>query len=87
MAFLYALKSGHYQNNKYTSKATLEIIGAMIVASFLSLMLEGLIEKNNVRIFICFGIGLCWSVIIQSIRTKITQFVDLILGSNLKIKK
>jgi hypothetical protein len=77
-AFLYALRQGHYKNNKYPVKLTIEILGAMIVASFI-----GPWFPDHTTVFASFAVGLAWAGIIQVIRIKVTKVVEAMLGENL----
>jgi len=64
--FLLGLKRGHYRNNKYVAKVTLEILGGTIVASFVAFSPNPLLG---------FAVGLSWASILQIVRVKITQVV------------
>jgi len=73
--FLYSLTQNRYMNDKLVRKVTLEVAGAMIVASFVSYNLFGQ------RPFLAFGIGTCWSAIVQLVRQRITAVVKAALGN------
>lgn len=75
-AFLFALKRGHYRNNKYFAKASIELLGAMLTASFFSMILT----SSRLRPLWAFTVGISWAVVIQTIRIKITKIVEAILG-------
>lgn len=77
--FLYAFQRGHYRNNKYFRKFTIEIIGAMITATFVT----ALISDGNLQVPLAFAIGIGWSRVVQIIRTKITKVIEAVLGEKL----
>lgn len=77
-SFLLGLKRGHYRNDKYAAKFSIEIFGAMVTASFLVLLLPA----EDYRIPIAFVIGIAWASILQSLRTKITKIVEAALGDH-----
>lgn len=79
-AFLFAIKKGHYRNNKYFSKFSVEIIGALLTALFLSMHVTSLTNRT----ILAFALGVAWSGVIQIIRTKITKIVEAILGESLE---
>lgn len=74
-SFLYGLKRGHFKNNKYIAKAVLEIVGGLVVASFVVF---------GPKILVGFIIGLCWSTVIQVIRGRITVIVEAFLSKSTK---
>lgn len=75
VAFLLAYLREHYRNNKHFAKAMSEIVGGMIVASFLAPQLF-----STRIVLMSFLIGVSWSMVIQAARTRITQFVEVALG-------
>ena len=77
VAFLLAYLREHYRNNKHFAKAMSEIVGGMIVASFLAP------QMFSTRIVLMsFLIGVSWSVVIQAARNRITRFVEAALGDS-----
>jgi hypothetical protein len=79
LSFLLACKHGHYKNNKYISKFSIEIIGGgltAIVVYFLP------ISTQN-RILVSILVGLAWSTLLQSFRSRITRIISAILGDTL----
>lgn len=79
--FLLAYKRGHYRNNKYTAKFSVETIGAMITATFIGILF--IQARYQVQIAASFAIGIGWSGIIQIVRTKITKIVEAALGEKI----
>jgi hypothetical protein len=79
VSFLLALKRGHYRNNKYLAKFSIEVIGAMVTASFLS----ALITSHSYQPTVAFLIGIGWTGIIQLARAKITKIVEVALGEKI----
>lgn len=77
-SFLLALRMGHYRNNKYLAKFSIEIAGAMVTASFLTT----LISTGSYQPTAAFFIGIGWVGIIQLARRKITKVVEATLGEN-----
>ncbi len=77
--FLYALKSSLYKNNKLFRKALIELIGASITASFISLFFV----NSEFLVAISFTIGLSWSGIIMIVRKKVTKLIDTIICEKL----
>lgn len=73
--FLFSLQKGHYKNNRYKAKLLIELLGAMIVASFV-----GPLFPEKAIIFASFSVGLCWATIIQITRNKITKAVKALIG-------
>jgi hypothetical protein len=76
--FLFSLRNGHYKNNRYSAKLLLELVGAMVVASFV-----GPLFPENAVFFASFGVGLCWATIIQITRSKITKVLKAVIGEEL----
>jgi hypothetical protein len=76
--FLFSVKKGHYKNNKYFIKFTIEIFGAMLFASFF-----GPLFPEKALILSSFCIGLSWAALVQVVRSKITKVVQVIIGENL----
>lgn len=72
--FLLGLRRGHYRNNKFITKALIEITGGMIVASFVI---------AGPRPLTSFLIGMSWSSILQILRSRITAGVEATLGERL----
>lgn len=77
--FLFSLKSGHYKNNKYRAKLTLEILGSTLIAAFV-----GTLFPEKLVIIASFCIGLTWTGIIQVLRTKITKIVQALIGEEFR---
>src|SRR5438128_7841948 len=76
-AFLYSLRKGHYQNNKYKVKLLIEISGAMIVASFV-----GPLFPHKTIVFMSFAVGLAWTAIIHVASSKINKIVKAAIGED-----
>jgi hypothetical protein len=70
--FLYSLKNGRLKNNKHLSKATIEVLGGLLVASFVAF---------EPRPLIGFGVGLTWSGVVHVVRQKITVTVRAVLST------
>ena len=67
---LFSLRNGHYKNNKYIWKFSIEFLGATTLAFCLGpLIAEKFIIPGS------FGVGLSWVKIIQTARTDITKVV------------
>jgi hypothetical protein len=81
VAFLAGIKLGHYRNNKYVAKFSLELLGGATTASFVTLIVSP--NAPPVKYFVAFAIGMSWAGIVQLIRTKITKFVEVVLGEKL----
>ena len=77
--FLFSLRKGHYKNNRYTKKLSIEIIGATVLASFV-----GPLFPDDKQVFASFAIGLMWVGIIQVSRSKITKIVKAVIGEELQ---
>jgi len=69
-SFLYGLQQGHFRNNKYLNKLILEVVGGMLVASFIAFKPYPAVG---------FAVGLSWSGLIHIIRKKITAVVQAFL--------
>jgi F0F1-type ATP synthase assembly protein I len=78
--FLCGIKNGWIRNNKYVRKVILEVIGGMLVATFVGYPLSDLFARTTPLVLICFAIGASWSVIIQVLRRWITKFIENILS-------
>ena len=83
VAFLFALKRSHYRNNKYFAKASIELFGAMLTASFFSVI----ITSSRLRPLLAFAVGISWSVVIQTARIKITKVIEATLDEIVEGKK
>ena len=79
-AFLFALKKGHYKNNQYKTKLALEILGGLILATFIGPLFP---EPIRIQMFAAFAIGLTWAGIIQVTRSKITKIVKAVIGEEI----
>lgn len=77
--FLYSLRTGHYKNNKYTVKLLIELLGAMLVASFL-----GPLFPEKAVTIASFLLGLSWAAVIQTSRNKITKLAKALIGEELR---
>lgn len=77
--FVLGLKKGHYKNNKYIAKLIIEIVGATLTASFITMF----IDNSTYRVGTAFVIGVAWASILQIVRTKITKIVEVALGEKL----
>jgi hypothetical protein len=75
-SFLVAIRQGHYNNNKYMTKSSIEIVGGAVTATCLVYVIR---ENQYVNVF-AFLIGTAWSHILQRLRTKITSIVEAALG-------
>lgn len=81
MTFVYSYYKGHYQNNQYIIKCSIEIFGGAVVAFFLTNVILSFIVKNDTTMLLVpFAIGLFWAGLIQFIRSWITGIVELALG-------
>ena len=78
--FLCGLKYGWIRNNKYVRKALLEVIGGMLVASFVGYPLREVFAGSTPVVLISFALGACWSVIMQILRSWITKRVNNFLS-------
>jgi hypothetical protein len=77
--FLFSLRAGHYKNNRYVSKLIIELVGAMLVASFV-----GPLFPEKVVVFASFATGLSWATVIQVARSKITKVVKAAIGEEIR---
>ena len=77
--FVLGLKKGHYKNNKYITKLIIEIVGATLTASFITVF----ISSNTYKFGAAFLIGAAWANILQITREKITTIVEVALGEKL----
>lgn len=77
--FLFSLRAGHYKNNRYVSKLIIELVGAMLVASFV-----GPLFPEKVVVFASFATGLSWATVIQVARSKITKTVKAAIGEEIR---
>lgn len=75
--FLYSLKMGHYKNNKYKAKLSLEVLGGAILATFVGPLFP---EPIQIQLFAAFATGLTWAGVIQVTRSKITKIVKAVIG-------
>ena len=78
--FLWALKNNHYHNNKFIRKFSIELLGAMLTATFITM----LFKQGTHQVPIAFIIGIGWSGIIQMLRTKVTKIIEAALGEKFK---
>lgn len=76
--FLFSLRMGHYKNDRYLRKLIVELLGAVLVASFLGPLFPG-----RTAIFASFALGLSWATIIQVARNKITRVVKAAIGDEI----
>jgi len=76
VSFLVALKAGHYKNNRYFAKSTIEIFGGGVTGVFLSY----LFKESSYLWVIAFVIGTAWSQLLQRIRGTVTRMVEGALG-------
>lgn len=74
--FLCGIKFGRLKNNKYVRKAAVETVGGLTVASFVALPLSSIFASQAVVALLAFGIGTCWSAIVQLLRAKVTKCVE-----------
>ena len=78
--FLFSLRRGHYKNNYFKKKAAIEIAGAFCVAPFIGTHF-GALDNNLYRLLLAsFVSGTCWSIILQVFRSKVTKFIEALLG-------
>jgi hypothetical protein len=77
--FLFSLRVGHYKNNRYVRKLVIELLGAMLVASFV-----GPLFPAKAVVFASFAIGLSWATVIQVARNKITKVVKAAIGEEIR---
>ena len=70
-SFLFALKKGHYKNNKYAAKIAIEMIGAVVTAVFLLQTFS----REGYTVALSFAVGFAWSDLLQALRSRITSFV------------
>lgn len=82
VAFLFGVLKDEYKNNRYLIKFSIEMLGAMITASFISI----LFESNTYRAVISFVLGVGWVGIIQVLRIKITKVVEATFGEKIDSK-
>ena len=74
--FLFAYSKNQYKNNKFVQKLLIELIGASITATFVTLAISHPIYQATLAF--CVGIG--WARLIHLIRNKITKIIEAILG-------
>ena len=74
--FLCGIKFGRLKNNKYVRKAAVEMVGGLTVAPFVALPLSSIFSSQAVVALLAFGIGTCWSAIVQVFRKKISGYVE-----------
>jgi len=72
VSFLLAFRAGHYKNNRYIAKSTVEILGGAVTGSFLSYPFA----ENAYLPVIAFLIGGAWSQLLQRLRATITRMVE-----------
>lgn len=77
--FLFSLRVGHYKNNRYVRKLIIELLGAMLVASFV-----GPLFPEKAVVFASFAIGLSWATVVQVARNKITKVVKAAIGEEIR---
>jgi hypothetical protein len=70
--FLYALKRGHYANNRFPRKAAIEIVGGIIVATVCAPSIRPFIAPSSLSLA-SFALGIAWSEIVQKFRDWITN--------------
>jgi F0F1-type ATP synthase assembly protein I len=80
--FLCGLKNGWIRNNKFVKKAVLEVIGGMLVASFVGYPLSPLFSGATPVVVICFAIGGSWSGIMQILRVWVTKLITNVLNDS-----
>ena len=77
--FLISLKRGHYKNNRYLAKLSVELLGALVTATALASMWQ----TSGYQQAAAFAIGITWTSIVQILRQKITKIVEAALGEAL----
>src|SRR5262249_53310272 len=75
-SFLVGLKAGHYKNNKYMAKCSIETVGGAVTASSLVYFLR---DSQYTWAF-AFAIGAGWSQILQGIRGRVTRIIVAVIG-------
>lgn len=75
-SFALAYRDGHYKNNKYKTKFTIEVVGATITATFLAVFLTSLWETSPPVAAGGFIVGFSWAKLLQVIRDRVTKIVE-----------
>lgn len=71
--FFCGVRKGRIKNDKFTRKAIVEMVGGLLVASFIGFPARSLFASSTPVVFISFGIGVSWAAILQVIRIGITE--------------
>lgn len=79
VSFLYALRHGHYRNNKLIKKFSVEVVGATFTALFL---VSAVVDQIATIAAASFVLGVVWVKVIQLLRQKVTKIVEAILGED-----
>ena len=77
--FIRGIRVGNIRNNEYIRKATLEMLGGSLVASFIAFPLAPLFSTSIPVVIISFAIGTSWASIIQRLRVWITRKLGTLL--------
>ena len=72
--FVFCERRGLLKHNKKVRKFFLDVLGASMVAPFISYLFSEIVQ-----VFVAFAVGLCWAVIIQIARKAITKKVKILL--------
>jgi hypothetical protein len=75
-AFLFTLKRGGYYNNKHWAKFFVEVVGALLTATFCTWLLD----TRKPQAIAAFSIGIAWGSVVQIFRERITSVIEGILG-------
>jgi hypothetical protein len=83
--FLYEVRTGAIENNRHFIKMTTDVVGGLLLATFIGNSIAAAIEPVfrsafDPRSLIGFGVGLSWSEVVQVVRKIITAKVRAELG-------
>ena len=70
-SFLLAVRNGHYRNNRYKAKFTIEVLGAMVTATALAAVVARFMDSVAGLSLVAFLVGICWAKLLQILRNKI----------------
>ncbi len=79
--FFCGLRNSWIHNNKFVRKAVLEVVGGMLVASFVGYPLSHLFSGSTPVVVVCFAIGGSWSGIMQILRVWVTKHINNVLNA------
>ncbi len=77
--FIFSFSHNYYRNNKYIAKLLIEIIGATITSTFIA----SFFNTPFIQIVVAFCVGLGWTKVIQSIRSKITAIIEALISNKI----